>query len=198
MILFLFCIFSVVGSSESFLDTLSAKMYISEGVVVTASRYEDDISDISASVSVISEEDIKFMNSYVVPDLLSDVPGVEIMKTGNFGRADVVIRGIGNNGRKLGFLVDGRPEKMSIFGCAVTHTFPLHNVKKIEVVKGPLSSLCGSGAMGGVVNILTRQPSGNNKLNLECGYGSFNTYSITGSFEESFSQGLHLPPTLAR
>jgi vitamin B12 transporter len=77
---------------------------------------------------------------------------------------------------------------MAIYGCAVTHTFPLHNVKKIEVVKGPLSSLYGSGAMGGVVNILTRQPSGDDELNFECDYGSFNTYNLTGSFEESFAK----------
>lgn len=188
MLFILMCVLAIVDSSESVMDTVDTKMYISEGVVVTASRYEDDISDISASVSVIDEKDIKFVNSYVAPDLLSGVPGVEVMKTGNFGRADVVIRGIGNNGRKLGFLVDGRPEKMAIYGCAVTHTFPLHNVKKIEVVKGPLSSLYGSGAMGGVVNILTRQPSGDNSLNFECDYGSFNTYNLTGSFEESFSK----------
>jgi len=188
MFLFLLFFASAVDSSESFLDTLSTRMYISEGVVVTASRYKDDISDLSSSVSVITEKDIEFVNSYVAPDLLSDIPGVEIMKTGNFGRADVVIRGIGNNGRRLSFLVDGRPEKMSIYGCAVTHTFPLHNVKRIEVVKGPLSSLYGSGAMGGVVNILTMQPSGESKLNFEGDYGSFNTRNITGSFEESFSK----------
>jgi vitamin B12 transporter len=188
MILFLMCVLSSVDSSESVMDTLYTKMYFLEGVVVTASRYADEISDISSSVSVITEKDIKFVNSYIAPDLLSDVPGVEIMKTGNFGRADVVIRGIGNNGRKLGFLVDGRPEKMAIYGCAVTHTFPLHNVKKIEVVKGPLSSLYGSGAMGGVVNILTTQPTGEDKLNFECDYGSFNTYNLTGSFKESFSK----------
>jgi vitamin B12 transporter len=188
MFLFLLFFASSIDSSESFLDTLSVKKYILEGVVVTASRYEEDISDISSSVSVITEKDIKFLNSYIAPDLLSDIPGIEIMKTGNFGRADVIIRGIGNNGRRLGFLVDGRPEKMAIYGCAVTHTFPLHNVKKIEVVKGPLSSLYGSGAMGGVVNILTRQPSGDDKLNFECDYGSFRTYNLTGSFEESFSK----------
>ncbi len=184
----LFYLFSMVDSVEFAMDTTGAKMYISEGVVITANRYEDNISDISASVSVITEEDIELMNSYVTPDLLSGIPGVEVMKTGNFGRADVVIRGIGNNGRKLGFLVDGRPEKMAIYGCAVTHTFPLHNVKKIEVVKGPLSSLYGSGAMGGVVNILTRQPSGDRKVNLRIDYGSFDTRNITGSFEESFSK----------
>jgi outer membrane cobalamin receptor len=179
---------SNVDSSESFLDTLNIKRYISEGVVVTASRYKDNVSDISSSVSIITEEDIRFVNSYTAPDLLSGVPGVEIMKTGNFGRADVVIRGIGNNGRKLGFLIDGRPEKMSIYDCAVTHTFPLHNVKRIEVVKGPLSSLYGSGAMGGVVNILTKKSGGENELDFGADYGSFNTHSVTGSFKESFSK----------
>ncbi len=188
MFLFLLFFASSVDSSEVFLDTLNMKRYISEGVVVTASRYKDNVSDISSSVSIITEEDMKFLNSYVAPDLLSGIPGIEIMKTGNFGRADVVIRGIGNNGRRLGFLIDGRPEKMPIYGCAVTHTFPLHNVKRIEVVKGPLSSLYGSGAMGGVVNILTRQPGGENKLNFEADYGSFNTHNLTGSLEESLSK----------
>jgi vitamin B12 transporter len=188
MVLFLVYILAIVDSSKAVMDTVGTKMYFSEGVVVTASRYADDVSDISSSVSIITEKDIKFLNSYIAPDLLSNIPGVEIMKTGNFGRADVVIRGIGNNGRKLGFLVDGRPEKMAIYGCAVTHTFPIHNVKKIEVVKGPLSSLYGSGAMGGVVNILTRQPSGDDGINFSYDYGSFNTHNITGSFEESFSK----------
>jgi vitamin B12 transporter len=188
MFLFMLFLASSIDSSRIFLDTLNFKRYISEGVVVTASRYEEDVSDISSSVSVITEEDIEFINSYTAPDLLSGVPGVEIMKTGNFGRADVVIRGIGNNGRRLGFLIDGRPEKMSIYGCAVTHTFPLHNVKRIEVVKGPLSSLYGSGAMGGVVNILTRQPGEENKLNFEADYGSFSTHNLTASFEESLSK----------
>jgi vitamin B12 transporter len=188
MVSFLVYILAVVDSLGIVMDASYIQMYFLEGVVVTASRYADEVSDISSSVSVITEEDIGLLNSYVTPDLLSNIPGVEIMKTGNFGRADVVIRGIGNNGRKLGFLVDGRPEKMAIYGCAVTHTFPLHNVKKIEVVKGPLSSLYGSGAMGGVVNILTRRPSGDNNLNFECDYGSYNTYSLTGSFGESFSK----------
>ncbi len=188
MFLFLLFFASAVDSSESFLDTLNTEMFISDGVVVTASRYRDDVSNLSSSVSVITEKDISLVNSYVAPDLLSDIPGVEIMKTGNFGRADVVIRGIGNNGRRLSFLVDGRPEKMAIYGCAVTHTFPLHNIERIEVVKGPLSSLYGSGAMGGVVNIMTRQPSTESKLNFEGDYGSFNTHNVTGSFEESFSK----------
>ncbi|MEO0293555.1 MAG: TonB-dependent receptor [candidate division WOR-3 bacterium] len=185
---FLFFVISVIDSLGVVSDTIGMKRYISEGIVVTATRYNEDISDISASISVIGEGDIKFANSYVSPDLLIGVTGVEVMKTGNFGRADVVIRGIGNNGRRLGFFINGRPEKMSIFSCAVTHTFPLHNVKKIEVFKGPLSSLYGSGAMGGVVNILTNSAEEENKVEFEVDYGSFNTRNLTTSFRESFGK----------
>jgi outer membrane cobalamin receptor len=65
---------------------------------------------------------------------------------------------IGQRGRRIAVLVDGRPEKMGLFGCTITHTFPLDNVERIEVVRGPSSVLYGSGAMGGIVNILTHEP----------------------------------------
>jgi len=155
--------------------------YVLPEVVVTATKTKEKVSDLSSSISLITEKDIKLMNAFVAPDLLSNIPGITIMKTGNFGRSDIVIRGIGANGRRLAVLVDGRPEKMSIFNCAITHTLPLHNVKRIEVVKGPLSSLYGSGAMGGVVNILTHKPPDKTEVQISSDYGSNNTYNLIGT-----------------
>jgi len=155
--------------------------YVLPEVIVTATKTKEKISDLSSSISLITEEDIRLMNAFVAPDLLSDIPGVMVMKTGNFGRADIVIRGIGANGRRLAVLVDGRPEEMSIFNCSVTHTLPLHNIKRIEVIKGPLSSLYGSGAMGGVVNILTYKTPDRTEAQISSDYGSNNTYNLIGT-----------------
>jgi len=71
--------------------------------------------------------------------------------------------------------VDGRPEKMGLFGCTVTHAFPLDNVERIEIVRGPSSVLYGSEALGGVVNILTHMPKEKFETDFEATYGSFNT-----------------------
>lgn len=181
MILYFIFIVFTTGITETDRDTVELKEYRSPGITVTATGYREDISDISSSVSILTESDIRLSNSYTTPDLLSGLPGVLIMNTGNFGRSDIVVRGIGNRGRRIGVLVNGRTEKMPIFGCAVTQTLPLHDIRKIELVRGPLSSIYGSGAMGGVVNIITESNYRRERAEVKVDYGSFNTYSVTAS-----------------
>jgi len=144
-------------------------------IVVTATMTPKAVKDCSASVSVVSEDDLKALGASNALNLLNNLPGIFIRRTGDFGRADVDIRGIGQRGRRIAILVDGRPEKMGLFGCAVTHTFPLDNVERIEVVRGPSSVLYGSEALGGVVNILTRMPRKKFETEFSASYGSFNT-----------------------
>jgi len=120
-----------------------------EEIVVTATMTPKAVKDCSASVSVISADDLKALPASNALSLLNNLPGIFISRTGDFGRADVNIRGIGQRGRRIAILVDGRPEKMGLFGCAVTHTFPLDNVERIEIVRGPSSVLYGSEALGG-------------------------------------------------
>ncbi|UCC39762.1 MAG: TonB-dependent receptor [Candidatus Aminicenantes bacterium] len=153
-----------------------------EEIVVTATMTPRSVKDCSASVSVVSEVDIKATAASNVLNLLNNQPGVFIRKTGDFGRADVDIRGIGQRGRRIAILVDGRPEKMGLFGCAVTHAFPLDNVERIEVVRGPSSVLYGSEALGGVVNIITRMPREKFESDFSASYGSFNTQQFNLRF----------------
>jgi iron complex outermembrane receptor protein len=147
-------------------------------IVVTATMTRKAVKDCSASVSVVDKVDIKATAARNAMDLLSRFPGVFIRKTGNFGRSDVDIRGIGQRGRRIAVLVDGRPEKMGLFGCAVTHSFPLDNVERIEVVRGPSSVLYGSEAIGGVVNILTYEPKKKTEIGFTASYGSFETQQL--------------------
>ncbi len=151
-------------------------LYWMDEIVVTATRTEKTIRDLSATVSVITREEIEASNAHSCMDMLNTLPGLFVQRTGAFGRADVDIRGIGERGRKVMVLVDGRPVKMGLYGCTVTHSLPLNNVERIEVVRGPASVLYGSDALGGVVNIITRKLAETKQVDYTFSYGSYDTY----------------------
>ena len=161
---------SVLGEE---VDT--SKVYWLDEIVITAARVKREVKDISLAVSVITKDDIESSNVNSCTDILNTLPGVFVEKTGPFGRADVDIRGLGSRGRRVMVLVDSRPVKMGLFGCTITHSLPLDNVERIEVVRGPLSLLYGSDALGGVVNIITRRPKKGFETDLLSSYGSYNT-----------------------
>jgi len=150
-----------------------------EEIIVTATMTRKAVKEIASSVTVIKPVDIEAIPASNALNLLAFSPGIFVTKSGDFGRADLHIRGLGERGRKIAVLTDGRPEKMSLFGCLVTHTFPLDNVERIEVVRGPASVLYGSEALGGVVNIMTHMPSSGFEVDLSSAYGSYNTQQYT-------------------
>lgn len=94
-----------------------------EEIVVIATMTTKAVKDCSASISVVSADDLKALTASSALNLLNNLPGIFIRRTGDFGRADVDIRGIGQRGRRIAILVDGRPEKMGLFGCVVTPYF---------------------------------------------------------------------------
>lgn len=171
----LFCtVFISYGiAGENVGDTLP--LYYLDEIVVTATRYEMALKDLSATVSVVTEDDIDALNLHNSTDVLAVLPGLFIHKTSDFGRADVDIRGIGDRGRSVMVLIDGRPVKMGLYGCTVTHSLPMDNVERIEVIRGPASVLYGSDALGGVVNIITKKPKKQFEGDVIASYGSFNT-----------------------
>lgn len=126
-------------------------------IVVTATRGERKIRDVTSAISVIDEADIEASNADYVMDMIGFLPGVYIRRDAVYGRQFVEIRGLGGNMQRITTLVDGRPEKMSLFGCTIAQTLPLANVERIEVVRGPESTLYGTDAMGGVINIITKK-----------------------------------------
>lgn len=181
------------------------QMRLHEEVVVTALAPSRAVKDCSLSVSVVRNEDIKAAGTSNALSLLGFWPGIFVQQTGDFGRADIHIRGVGQYARRVTILVDGRPEKMGLFGCAVTHAFPLDNIERIEVVRGPASVLYGSEAMGGVINLITRVPQKKSETEVVAAYGSFathwinlrqggkfNRWSYFFTFDRRQSQG-HLP-----
>ncbi len=182
----------------------SSVMTVDE-IVVTAERVRHPVRDVAASVSVVTADDLERTTARTATAALAGLPGVFVQKTGQFGRTDIDIRGTGDRGCRVQVLVDGRPEKMPIYGCVVTHTLPLNNVERIEVVRGPLSVLYGSDAMAGVVNIVTRRAEKPLDAAARLDYGSYNTvhgtvtagtrqdrFRVLLSLDKAMSDG-HLP-----
>jgi outer membrane cobalamin receptor len=161
------------GAGEVSIDTVGP--YYLDEIVVTATRYTIALQDLSATVSVVTEKDIEALNTHNSTDVLGLFPGVFIHKTGTFGRADVDIRGLGDRGRSVMVLIDGRPVKMGLYGCTITHSLPMDNVERIEVVRGPASVLYGSDALGGVINIITKKPREKYEGDIIVSYGNCNT-----------------------
>jgi outer membrane receptor for ferrienterochelin and colicins len=129
-------------------------------VVVTASGFEQSVKQAPASISVITREELENKPFRDLTDALRDIPGVTI--TGGKGSTDISIRGMGAKYTLI--LIDGkrqssretRPNSDSP-GIEQGWIPPLSAIERIEVIRGPMSSLYGSDAMGGVINIITRK-----------------------------------------
>ena len=147
-------------------------------VEVIATRLPTPI-DLATDVQVVTADDIALRQDSLAFDALSVVPGVEISRTGAFGGlTSVMIRGASSD--KTLVLVDGAPmnDPTSPAGGFDFSTLDLAEVDRIEVLEGPQASLWGSDAIGGVVAITTREPSG---LRGSAEAGSFGSDRATAS-----------------
>lgn len=128
-------------------------------IVVTATRSEQRIEQATTSISVITADDIQSRNADVVTDVLRDVPGVDVAQQGSKGNtASVYLRGA-ESAQTL-ILVDGVEVNSPTLGGFNFGTLNTDNLDRIEVLRGAGGTLYGSGAMGGVVNILTKRGRG--------------------------------------
>lgn len=134
-------------------------------IVVSAAGFEQDIKNAPASISVVTKEDIEKKNATSIADLLADVPGIDVRNgVGKTGGLNVSMRGMGADDTLI--LIDGRRQTTSTdvtpngFGETSTGFMPpLSAIERIEVIRGPMSTLYGSDAMGGVINIITKKVS---------------------------------------
>ncbi|WP_431023960.1 ligand-gated channel protein [Halomonas sp. H5] len=133
-----------------------------DNIVVTAAGFEQQLQDAPASISVIGREQLERRHYRDIIDALRDVPGV-IVTGGGAGDngADISIRGMPAQYTLL--LVDGRPRNSresrpnGSAGFEQDWLPPLSAIERIEVIRGPMSTLYGSDAIGGVVNVITRK-----------------------------------------
>src|SRR6267143_4985022 len=128
-------------------------------VVVTATKTETPAEQVGASVSVVTEEDFKTYHYETVEDILRTVPGVEIRRSGSIGKlSNISIRGA--NANQVQVLVDGVRVKSPTTGQADLSDISPDLIERIEVIRGPQSTLYGADAIGGVVNIITKKGKG--------------------------------------
>lgn len=130
-------------------------------VVVTATRTASEIEKVPASITVITQEEIKNSNAGSIPDLLSSGEGIVVRNLiGNGKSAQVDLRGYGETGPyNTLVLVDGRRvNAIDLSGVDWTQ-IPVDQVERIEIVRGTGTVLYGDNAVGGVINIITKTPS---------------------------------------
>lgn len=153
-------------------------------VVVTGTRNETDIRHLPMTISVIDRKQIEqSMQPSILPILTQQVPGLFITARGIMGygvsggaAGGMSLRGIGSGSGRLMVLIDGHPQYMGLMGLPIADAYQSLMAERVEVLRGPASVLYGSNAMGGVINIVTRQLHEEGvKTNLNLGYGSFNT-----------------------
>ena len=164
-------------------------------VVVTATRIPTPASEVASSMTVIDADEIAAKQSQTLPDLLKDVPGLNVVRTGGpGGRSSVFIRGTNSNHTKV--LVDGIDvsDPSSADGAFDFSRFLTQDIQTVEILRGPQSGLYGSDAIGGVINIITKSGSGPAKLTATAEGGSFDTFNegagvsgSTGPFHYSAS-----------
>ncbi|MCL4183715.1 MAG: TonB-dependent receptor [Burkholderiaceae bacterium] len=126
-------------------------------VVITATRSETTIDRALADVSVIDAQAVRDAGASTLPELLRSAGGIEISQTGGAGSlSGLFVRGTRNSQTVI--LVDGVRMENPLSGGGLIENLPLSSIDRIEIVRGPASSIYGSGAIGGVVQIFTRQP----------------------------------------
>lgn len=159
-------------------DTLSG---FGGEVVVTATKTERKLSNVAVPVSIINQKKIQQAGSLRLNDILQEQTGIYL--TNGFGTG-VQMQGLNPDYTLI--LIDGEPLVGRTAGVLDLNRITVGNIKQIEIVKGPSSSLYGSEAMAGVINIITDKPN-INKLNLSARYGSYNTtdLNLSGSIRKN-------------
>ena len=154
-------------------------------VVITGTMVRVNKNNIPMAVSVINQKQLSESSaSSILPILNGRVPGLFVTERGitGFGVAtnaagQITMRGIGGNPTTgVLVLIDGHPNFMGLFGHPLADSYVASDVQRVEVIRGPASILYGTNAMGGVINIITKQPTlpgihGNARVM----YGSYNT-----------------------
>lgn len=143
-------------------------------VVVSATRIPQAIRDVGVSVSVVTRERIEELKAQNVGEVLAEVTDARVNSYGSMGaESEITLRG--SSGKQVLVMVDGRPVNVASVGKVDLSLYPVDQVERIEVIRGPGSVLYGAGAMAGVVNIITRDPPKQLQTDLSAAYGTKNT-----------------------
>jgi len=151
-------------------------------VVVTATRIEQPAAGLPVTINVVKAEEITASQSRNVGEALSLLPGVVVKTQGSLG-ALTSVRVRGATSTQVLVMVDGRPLNSAQSGTVDLADIPVADVERIELLRGPGSSLYGAYALGGVINIITKKGGGPARTEVSSAAGSLGTsnYNLSHS-----------------
>jgi len=157
---------------------------LSEQMTITAARTETRLADTAASVAVLSTEDLSTTAALTIDDALRQIPGFSLFRrsgsrTANPTSQGVSLRGVGASGASRAVvLADGIPINDPFGGWVYWGRVPRESLDRIEVVQGGASSLYGTDALGGVINLISRDTR-ESALSFEASYGNEQTPNVS-------------------
>lgn len=170
-----------INSDELKDFALTASAIELDEVVVNTNRTEDYLRNSPFAESLIGKEEIQIRPSLSLPDILQNEPGVSLLRDGIWG-TEVSIRGL--NHENVITLIDGSRIATSTDVAARLSLMNMNDVERVEVIKGASSSIYGSGATGGIINIITKSPQLYDRFSLSGNilteYNAVNDLSVLG------------------
>ncbi|MCF8193019.1 MAG: TonB-dependent receptor [Candidatus Methylopumilus sp.] len=164
--------------------TLAAEDINLKDVIVVASRVAQSPENVIGDVTVINREEIERAGQSTFIELLQAQPGIEISSKGGAGQqSSVFLRGTNSN--QVVVLIDGMRIGSATTGSTAFANLPLAQIDRIEILRGLATSLYGQDAVGGVIQIFTKQGTGSPQFNAAVGYGSYNTEKVAAGFSGS-------------
>ena len=178
--LLLICFFFITPSASA-----EEEVKLDE-IVVTAARIEEPVGETTSGVTLIEGKDIQKMNVDFVPDVFRKIPELHVIQNGGTGKVTSVLLRGGSSSHTL-VMIDGIRVNSTTTGSFDFSGITVADIERIEIVKGPQSTIYGSEAMAGVINIITKKGEGRPKAGVSLESGSFGTYNpslaVSGTYK---------------
>jgi vitamin B12 transporter len=169
---------SSMRGQDAVSSTASREEAESERIIVSATRIDVPLDQSPASVSVVTSQDIEVKQIERVSDALREVPGLSVVQTGSAGQlTSVFTRGLRSEHTQV--LLDGVPINQGLQGAFDFANLTTDDIDRIEVVRGPQSTLYGPRALAGVIQVFTKQGNGPPGITLSAEGGSYDTFRET-------------------
>ncbi len=150
-------------------------------IIVTANRTTNTVDETIAPLTIITRKDIDRLQAQSVVDILKSTPGIDVKTSGGMGSSTSIFMR-GTNSDHILVLVDGIPYGSATLGTTPFQYIPVSQIERIEVVRGPQSSLYGSSAIGGIIQIFTNKETRGQSFYADTGYGSDDTVEANAGF----------------
>jgi vitamin B12 transporter len=174
---------AITFTSAAFAETPTEPIVLDE-IVVTATRMPQPLAQTIADATVLNEQEIRQSGAPDVSTLLRSLAGVEVTQNGGLGKVSSTFMR-GTNSSHVLVLVDGVRVNSATAGTTALEHIMLDSIERIEVVRGNVSSLYGSEAIGGVIQLFTKRGHGTPALNASVGLGSHGTQRVSVGYSGS-------------